>query len=557
MKKEYTLKLLFTVIMVLAFPLISYAKPVLFYSDIISGPNTGGRNNNGVFVRVFGKGFGASRGTSTVSVGGGLVASYPTWSDTEISFQLGSNAKTGSIVVSTPQGASNSLPFTVRSGRIFFVDINSPSTPGSGTFEDPWRSPRNFLEGAQPGDTLYMRAGTYNGEYGITGWGAVFGLRVGTGSSRTRSGTQAMPIAYLAYPGENVKLSAPGPTGPVRAFRLAANTSSEEMVHWITIANFSMESYGACIANGGNPGIYGKGWRIVNNDCNGLTMTVQAQTGSIVPGGDYSKVLGNKIHGGRTGDKLDHAIYSQACGDDVEIAWNHIYDNNFASGPLVSINYEGTRCDWEGYAGNIYVHDNIIDATNYPSRGIYPFNQSYTTGDPVVPVTYVYNNICINCGGPGADGALVMRNGAMEAYNNTFYNTRTYCLEISGPTPNVAYLKFKNNICHMRTTASGYTRYESDAPVRDAEKNIYSGFGDYNGTMDTAPINADPAFVNAAGGNFHLSAGSPAIGTGSTAIGSYVTRDFDGNVRSKSISDIGAYLYNSSVPNPPQNLRFK
>ena len=557
MKNHFSVKILLIALMVLAFPLLSYAKPVLFYSDIVSGPNTGGKDNAGVFVRIFGKGFGASKGTSTVSVGGGQVASYPTWNDTEISFQLGSNAKTGSIVVNSSMGSSNSLPFTVRSGGIFFVDINSPSSPGSGTFDDPWRSPRTFLESAQSGDTLYMRSGTYSGEYGYPGWGAVFALRAGTGSGRTRSGTQAMPIAYLAYPGETVMLSAPGPTDIVRAFRLVANSTTEEMLHWITIANFSMEAYGACIANGGNPGIYGKGWRIVNNDCLGLTRTTQAQTGSIVPGGDYSKVLGNKIHGGRTGDKLDHAIYSQACGEEVELAWNHIYDNNFAAGPLVSINYENTRCDWEGYAGNIYVHDNIIDATNYPGRAIYAYEQSWVPGDPVLPVTYVYNNLCISCGGPDGNGAFVARNGGYEMYNNTLYNTRTYCLEMSGPTVRVAYLNFKNNICHMSPSAMSYTRYESDAPVHDVEKNIWYGLGNYSGSMDVAPINADPKFSNAPGGNFRLGLGSPAIQTGSSSIGTYVIRDLDGQLRSRSPADIGAYLFNSSVPLPPSNLRFK
>lgn len=557
MKNRLSVKILLTAIMILAFPLLSYAKPVLFYSDIISGPNTGGANNAGVFVRVFGKGFGSSQGTSTVSVGGGLVANYPTWSDTEISFQLGSNAKTGSIVVNSNLGASNSLPFTVRSGRIFFADINSPSNPGSGTFTDPWRSPERFYDNVQPGDTLYMRAGTYSGEYGYTGWGAIFAIRAGTGYSA--SGTQAMPIAYLAYPGETVTLSAPTSTGVTRAFRLVANGPSETMANWIVIGNFSMNTYNSCVSNGGTPGVYGDGWRIVNNDCLGLTRTSQAQTGTIVPGGDYSKVLGNKVHGGRTGDKLDHAIYSQACGDQVEIAWNHIYDNSFDTGPLVSINYEGTRCTarGDGFAGNIYVHDNIIDATNYPCRCLYPYEQDWDIGDAVLPVTHAYNNLFINCGGPGGAGALVMRNGAMEAYNNTFYNTRTTCLEISGPTPNVASLIFKNNICHMRADAIGYTRYEADAPVNRVEKNIYFGLGNYSGSWDSAPINADPEFVNPGAGNFHLDVGSPAIQSGSTSIGSYVTRDIEGNVRTTNPADIGAYLFNSIVPNAPLNLRFR
>src|SRR5947209_15917801 len=98
------------------------APPSLFFSDLESGPNTGGQNNNGVWVTIWGKGFGATQGTSTVTVGGGAVASYPLWSDGKIIFQLGAAAKTGSIIVNVPGiGASNGLPFTVRPGNVFFV----------------------------------------------------------------------------------------------------------------------------------------------------------------------------------------------------------------------------------------------------------------------------------------------------------------------------------------------------------------------------------------------------------------------------------------------------
>lgn len=553
----------FAAILVLAFPLVSYANPVLFYTDIISGPNAGGKDNAGVFVRLYGKGFGASRGTSTVTVGGGAVSGYQLWTDTEISIQLGANAKTGSIVVNGGTGQSNALPFTVRSGRIFFVDVNSPSNPGSGTFSDPWRSPKSFYDSAAAGDTVYLRAGTYSGTYGYPNGSANLVMRHGTGSGYTAAGTQSMPIAWLGYPGETALFSAPGPTGNTSNIRGWPGDAVDKAPDWTVIGNLSFLAYNGCISAGGTNSA-AHGWRIVGNKCEGLTRTSQLQSGTIVPGGNYAKVLGNVIHGGRTGDKLDHAIYSMSCSTDIEIAWNHIYDNNFATGPLISVNYEGTRCADGQYAGVASIHDNLVDATNYPCRCVYAYDQSFNYGDPVTPVTRVFNNVFISCGGPGDAGALVMRNGAMEAYNNTFYDTRTYCLVIAGPTPRVAYLNFKNNICHMRSSAIAYTSYESDAPVHDAEKNIYYGRGNYVGGWDTSPINAEPRFLNAAGANFHLSAGSPAINAGSTAIGTYVARDKDGNLRSRSTSDIGAYLFNSlnsSVQDAPldspQNLRFR
>src|SRR4051794_31418079 len=73
--------------------------PRIFFSDLESAPNIGGQNNAGAWVTIWGKGLGARRGTSVITVGGHAVAGYPVWSDTKITFQLGHFAKSGDIVV--------------------------------------------------------------------------------------------------------------------------------------------------------------------------------------------------------------------------------------------------------------------------------------------------------------------------------------------------------------------------------------------------------------------------------------------------------------------------
>ena len=55
--------------------------PRLFFTDLESGPNTGGQDNLGAFVAVYGEGLGAQRGTSTVTVGGSEVARYVIWGE--------------------------------------------------------------------------------------------------------------------------------------------------------------------------------------------------------------------------------------------------------------------------------------------------------------------------------------------------------------------------------------------------------------------------------------------------------------------------------------------
>src|SRR5438270_2814834 len=103
-------------------PLSRAAQPMAIFSDIQSGPNAGGQNNQGAIVTIYGFGFGATRGSSTLTIGGAAPAAYLLWSSNKISFQLGRSAITGNIIVNVAgSGASNALPFTVRPGRIFFV----------------------------------------------------------------------------------------------------------------------------------------------------------------------------------------------------------------------------------------------------------------------------------------------------------------------------------------------------------------------------------------------------------------------------------------------------
>ena len=62
--------------------------PRIFYSDIDSGPSSGGENNGGLYVTIYGNGFGASQNSSYVTIGGGQASSYKIWTNSKISFQL-------------------------------------------------------------------------------------------------------------------------------------------------------------------------------------------------------------------------------------------------------------------------------------------------------------------------------------------------------------------------------------------------------------------------------------------------------------------------------------
>src|SRR6266852_6855016 len=86
------------------------APPRIFFSDLESGPKSSGEKGQGAFVTIYGKGFGASQGSSRVTIGGGQAGAYPVWTDTKVTFQLGSAAATGDIVITNSAGSSNGVP---------------------------------------------------------------------------------------------------------------------------------------------------------------------------------------------------------------------------------------------------------------------------------------------------------------------------------------------------------------------------------------------------------------------------------------------------------------
>src|SRR5690348_17154976 len=53
--------------------------PHVFFTDVESGPASGGPGDLGTPISIFGKGFGQVRGSSRVTIGGVEAASYLVW----------------------------------------------------------------------------------------------------------------------------------------------------------------------------------------------------------------------------------------------------------------------------------------------------------------------------------------------------------------------------------------------------------------------------------------------------------------------------------------------
>ncbi len=167
--------------------------PVIFFSDLLDGPNTGGEGGQGAYVTIYGAGFGSTRGTSRVSIGGNdaLNTGYRVWTDTKIAFQLGSLAQTGQIVVHTSRGDSNGVAFRVRSGSIYFVSTTGSDVPAGGSFAQPWRSVTYAVDHMGKSAIVYVMNGvTQTGVH--RNYGAVM---------PTAGGDSDAWAALVAYPG--------------------------------------------------------------------------------------------------------------------------------------------------------------------------------------------------------------------------------------------------------------------------------------------------------------------------------------------------------------------
>jgi hypothetical protein len=500
--------------------------PFLRYSDLESGPQTGGQANKGVFVTVYGRGFGAASGASFVTVGGGAADNYPLWSDTKIVFQLGPAAATGDIVVHVGGAPSNGLPFTVRTGNIYFVSTTG-NDGNAGTFSAPWGTIRRARDAMAAGDTTYLMDGVSQTSGGDPiAQEAALGIDSG--------GTAGRPKALVAYPGATVTIGSSGLSDGIRVpffsvtdyvisgLNLVAQTSA-----------ISLQGEGVDVSS-----VNLARWRIVGNriSCppgNATTGCVTVWTWSAF------KFLGNEITD--TGlppasIKQYHAVYF-ANGYGLELAWNWIHDNRTCHALQLH--------DDEGVIYDVSVHDNLIHGDN--CSGI-----NFSTVSPSQGKVEAYNNVIRDVGnGPvppdGTSGMACvyvtgyypLASGFVDVFNNTCVNAGAMGFNASRgafvrlPDAPSLYLRLHNNV--VRQFGQPYIALGSDALVVGSH-NLWFGFVTAPPLL-VANIEADPQFANLATRDLHLLPASPAVDSG---LPNGLMRDRDSNPRDTE-PDRGAY----------------
>jgi IPT/TIG domain-containing protein len=519
------------------------APPHIFYSDLDSGPATGGENNKGAIVTIYGKGFAGSRDTSTVSVGGHAVDRYLFWSDSKIAFQIGSGAKSGDIVVHVAgAGDSNAVPFIVRPGRIYFV-AGSGSNNNSGSLESPWKTMVKAKNTMGPGDITYVMDGVT--QTGVDDYGASLAIE--------SAGLPGRPIALVAYPGATVVVGSA--TGPEFAIRTPA--IGPRFNYW-TLAGLTLR--------GGNESlkvVLVSGWRVVANDMSCPKGDGQAACFEAA-GSENLRVLGNFIHdsGRNSASKQYHSLYFTTDSNHIDVGWNIIAHNHSCRG----IQFHSSPLD--GNSGfnqyDLIVHDNLIhdqvcDGINFatidPSKGpVLAYNNViYAVGTGPDPQGEISNYACISS--PGITNRGAPGTGTAEFFNNTLYDcgsrsgANSGAFHVGAGSPAV---RLRNNIVYAQK-GENYLEPAGTGFKITGSHNLWFGNGSGPAHL-IANINADPKFVNLAKLDLHLQPQSPAVGAGTDP---GIPADFDGVARTRNgVCDLGAFQSNpSSTQAAPKSSR--
>lgn len=535
------------------------ASPVLYFSDLTSGPKSGnsdtsgGRSGlDGAIVTVWGRNLGSTQGSSKVYANGVEAASYYTWGNATapadlytyhqmqmVSLQVSHLAHDGpgSIYAVVNGKPSNSLPFIVQAGNIYFVTLSGHDDTGNGSWGNPWQTIPKAADNLAPGDIAYIGDGVdQNTE---TDYGAAVNL----GSD----GEPGRPKALVVYPGATSNV---GNATLGKAFHVWNGETGGYSTHWV-VAKFKMTTAEAGLTAQGGFRVVGNYVTAPNGD--GMDGAIGGRNGNDI------YILGNELEnvGAANCSKLYHAIYITGFRQDSppraptesnrEVAWNYIH--NSQSNRAINIYSEQT---YSAFIQQHHVHDNVI--VNQRGDGI--MLGYYVTGD-----NWVFNNLIVNAGlGPewiddaSSHTGLRINTGhedilqtVVYVYNNTLYGSGW-----SGATwPQTGSLLFhleafdrsttvyfSNNVIY--STGEPYMAGESASLPAGDYRNCWYGDGNPP-TWDTTAINDDPDFIAVGVFNFQLQNDSPCMEIGKN-VSTVVARDLLGVPRPQGLAfDLGAY----------------
>lgn len=511
------------------------APPTILFTDVQTGPTTGGPNNLGVPIAIFGTGFGASRGSGTVTIGGVEVAAYLVWGQHNalnptldlIVVQPGPLVPGGAIAVTVGGRRSNTdVTFTPNAGRVRYVAAGGSDT-GPCLEATPCATIGRAVlpDVTGPGDTILVRGGVHpEGEIWVR-------REYGHG------GASGQPKTIKAYPGDAVTL-----TNGDRPFIVDAD--------FVTVSGFRF-------ANGKSLGIPDagdlnrrRGNRFINNALAGPVAWA-----FIDSHGDGHTIAGNVCEATTSVVGTQGHCFYVSYGDGVRIAHNigsgapgygiHVFDQRRAS------------TDFRRVISNLIVEGNIVKASRQRSGLILAMGDEAGLGN-VIEHVIVRNNVLTGNNHLGMTVSGNVRD--VKVSNNTFVENGRQGLYIGSGTllggidvRNNVFVQSVNTVCTSDCTwyAVAHLQVESGAPGVTIRNNGYfQGPPALVGAADSAAVTGAIAFAAPAQLDFHVLGGSDSIDRGESL--PEVPVDADGLRRpGGSAYDLGAFEWSSEAGSPP------
>jgi hypothetical protein len=522
------------------------APPAILFTDIESGPVLGGPNNRGVPISIFGKGFGATRGSSTVTIGGVEVAAYNAWGANNANnptldmlvVQPGANVVGGPIVVSVNGESSNAnFSFRKNDGKVLFVATNG-SDSNACTEAAPCATVLRAASGSvsSPGDAILVREGTY-AESEI--W-----IRNVNGDSGTASERKTI---------KNFPNEVPLFNNAARNFIVEANHMTVSGLRFANGKSIGVPETGDAtrlrgvkFVNLRADGAVSWSFLDLHGDDHVLAGCVCEATSSVqgTQGHCYYVSYGNNL-------RLIYNIGSGAPGYGL-----HIFDQRRKAG------------DFTRVISNVLVEGNILKNSKQRSGLILAMGDESALGNRIENVL-IRNNIFTRNNHTGVVLGLNIAN--IEMYNNTFYQNGRQGLLMSdtGPIGNVSvennlFYQSANDVCtsncswypfgHIGLTPSAVSEFVVNnngyfGEARTAAPVIWSGLGsnqtDIGATGDPANVTGAVAFANPTTFDFRVTRGD-AINRG-VDLTSAVAKDYNGLLRAQGAAfDLGAFETDAS-----------
>ena len=396
------------------------------------------------------------------------------------------------------------------------------SNTGSGSAAQPFCTISAAASNVVAGQTVQVAAGTYPERVAVSG-----------------SGFANAPITFVAAPGATVTV-----TGQANGFYISGK-------NWITVSGFTVTNtsdHGLYVSSGSSH------ITLANNhvSASGDTAPGKTKSGiyfsnvtdSLIVGNtaDHNSSYGIYLTSGSTRNVVDgNSSFSNAMGYQRAASGIRLYSSpaNTISNNLSHDN-EDSGIEFDTNANDNLTFNNVI--YNNGDHGI----DDYKSPGQTIVANTVYKNVTagINIEG-NSTGATIANNISVDngiKSPRTHSNIRVESGSTSGTTLDydLVYLTTADTLLIWNSVS-----YTSLAAFRSA-----SG-------QETHAIQADPRWTNVAGGNFHLTTGSPAVDSANAGIAGQPSLDVEGTARIddpitpntgvgiRAYDDRGAYEFNA------------